>query len=322
MKKLLALLLAALMVLSMAACGQDKKADDGKYTIGICQLLPHPALDQATEGFKAAVIEGLGEENVTFDQKDAAGEPANCSTIVTGMVSAKVDLIMANATPAVAAAANATSKIPVLGTSVTEYGVALGIENFSGTVGTNVSGTSDLADLAAQAQMVIDWCPNAKNIGLLYCSGEPNSKYQVEQVEAYLTEKGLTCKRFSFSDTSDLMAVVQAAADFSDAVYIPTDNTAANNASAIDNILRPAKIPVIAGEAGIAKACGIATLSIDYYNLGYTTGQMAVRILKDGEDISKMKIETDPNPQKLYNEAICAELGITPLEGYAKLETE
>ena len=284
--------------------------------------MPHPALDKATEGFIAAVEEGLGKENVTIDKQDAAGEASNCSTIVNGLVSAKVDLIMANATPAVAAAYNATEEIPILGTSVTEYGVALGIENFSGTVGSNVSGTSDLADLEKQAQMVLDWCPDAKNVGLLFCSAEPNSKYQVDKVEAYLTEKGLTCKRFAFADTSDLMAVTQEAADFADVIYVPTDNTVANNATAIDSICRPAKVPIIAGEASTCNGCGIATMSIDYYDLGYTTGQMAVRILKDGEDITKMPIEYAPEVTSMYNEEICTELGITPLDGYEKLPAE
>ena len=339
MKKILAVLLATMLLISLVACqpadqgsaqpsenqgsstneNTDNQAADKKYVIGICQFMPHPALDKATEGFIAAVEEGLGKENVTFDNQNAAGEASNCSTIVNGLVSSNVDLIMANATPAVAAAYNATEDIPILGTSVTEYGVALGIENFSGTVGSNVSGTSDLADLDKQAQMVIDWCPDAKNVGLLYCSAEANSKYQVDKVQAYLEGKGLTCKQFSFSDTSDLMAVTQEAADFADVIYVPTDNTVANNATAIDSICRPAKVPVIAGEAGICGGCGIATLSIDYYDLGYATGKMAVRILKDGEDITKMPIEYAPQVTSLYNEEICKELGITPLEGYEKL---
>ena len=336
MKKFIAVLLAAMMLLSMAACQsaeptpsteaatagatEDAPGEAEKYVIGICQFLPHPALDKATEGFIAAVEEGLGKENVTIDNQNAAGEASNCSTIVNGLVSANVDLIMANATPAVAAAYNATEEIPILGTSVTEYGVALGIENFTGTVGSNVSGTSDLADLEKQAQMVIDWCPEAKNVGLLFCSAEANSKYQVEEVQKYLEAKGLTCKKFAFSDTSDLMAVTQEAADFADVIYVPTDNTVANNATAIDSICRPAKVPIIAGEAGICVSCGIATLSIDYYDLGYATGKMAVRILKEGADITTMPIEYAPEVTNLYNEEICAELGITPLEGYEKME--
>lgn len=327
MKKIIAVVLAVLMLLGMAACattGGDQ-ADAGqkkdKFVIGVCQFMPHPALDKATEGFLAAVKAGLGEENVTFDVQDAAGEASNCATIVNGLVSSNVDLIMANATPALAAAYNATETIPILGTSVTEYGVALGIENFSGTVGGNVSGTSDLADLALQADMVTKWCPNAKKVGLLFCSAEANSKYQVNEVQKALEGKGITCKQFAFADTSDLMAVTKEAADFADAIYVPTDNTVANNATAIDSVCRPAKVPIIAGEAGICGGCGIATMSIDYYDLGYKTGEMAVDILKNGADITKMKIEYTPAEKVsyLYNEEICKELGIAPLEGYDKL---
>ena len=329
MKKALALICAALLVLGMTACAPEQNNDnnannqnDAKFVIGICQFMPHPALDKATEGFIAAVEEGLGKENVTFERQDAAGESSNCTSIVNGFVASKVDLIMANATPAVAAAYNATETIPILGTSVTEYGVALGVENFTGTVGANVSGTSDLADLAKQAQMITDWCPDAKNVGLLYCSAEPNSKYQIEEIERILTGKGLKCKQFGFADTSDLMSVTQEAVNFSDVIYVPTDNTVANNATAIDSICRPAGIPIIAGEAGICSGCGIATLSIDYYDLGYATGKMAVRILKDGADITKMPIEYAPEVSYLYNEEICKELKITPLDGYQKLVTE
>ena len=334
MKKFLAILLAAMLLLSLAACQPSAPATgdtgnqtdaatgdqaDGKYTIGICQFMPHPALDKATEGFIAAVKEGLGEENVTFDTQDAAGEASNCATIVNGLVSAKVDLIMANATPAVAAAYNATEEIPILGTSVTEYGVALGIENFSGTVGANVSGTSDLADLEKQADMILEWVPDAKNVALLFCSAEANSRYQVDKVQEYLEADGLTCKQFAFADTSDLMAVTQEAADFADVIYVPTDNTVANNASAIDSICRPAGVPIIAGEASTCTGCGIATLSIDYYDLGYATGEMAVKILADGADITQMPIEYAPEVSKLYNEEICSELGINPKDGYEKL---
>ena len=338
MKKILAILLAAMMILSLAACGEQAElagtegaaapsgdaAQTGNktYVIGICQFMPHPALDAATQGFKDAVIAALGEENVTFDEQNAAGEASNCSTIINGLVSSNVDLIMANATPAVAAAYNATETIPILGTSVTEYGVALGIDNFSGTVGANVSGTSDLADLEKQADMILQWIPDAKNVGLLYCSAEANSKYQVNKVEEYLTAKGLTCKQFAFADTSDLSAVTQEAVDFSDVIYVPTDNTVANNATTIDSFARPAGVPIIAGESGICSGCGIATMSIDYYDLGYATGEMAVRILRDGEDITKMPIEYAPEVTYLYNEEICKELGITPLEGYQALVIE
>ncbi len=320
MKKIIALVCAVLLLASMTAC--QVPADDGKYVIGICQLMPHPALDKATQGFKDAVVKGLGTENVTFDFQDAAGEAGTCSTIINGFVASNVDLIMANATPAVASAFNATDSIPILGTSVTEYGVALGIENFDGTVGANVSGTSDLADLAKQAQMLVDWCPDAKKVALLYCSAEPNSKYQVDVVKAELEKKGIECKLSAFTDTSDLFAVTTEACNYADVIYAPTDNTVANNASAIDSICRPAGVPVIAGEAGICAGCGIATMSIDYYDLGYLTGEMAVKILKDGADITKMPIAYVEDVAYLYNEEICKDLGITPLPGYEKLVTE
>ena len=320
MKRLIAVICVALMLLGLTACGNGgKPAAKDSYVIGICQFLPHPALDAATKGFKDAVIAELGDK-VTFDEQNAAGEASNCSTIVNGLISSKVDLIMANATPAVAAAYNATETIPILGTSVTEYGVALGIENFSGVVGSNVSGTSDLADLAKQAQMILDWVPTAKKVALLYCSAEPNSKYQVETVKAELEKKNIECKFFAFADTSDLMSVTTAACDYADVIYVPTDNTVANNATAIDSICRPKNIPIIAGEAGICGGCGIATMSIDYYDLGYETGKMAVAILRDGADITKMEIRYAPEVSYQYNEEICNALGITPLEGYTKLE--
>ena len=318
MNRILALVCAVMLLVTLTACGAPE-ADDGKYVIGICQYMPHPALDDATRGFMDTVEKALGKENVTFELGDAAGEATNCSTIINGFVASDVDLIMANATPALAAAYNATETIPILGTSVTEYGVALNIKDFDGTVGENVSGTSDLADLNKQAQMILDWCPDAKKVALLYCLAEPNSAYQVDVVKAYLEDKGIECKLCGFTDTSDMSAVTTEACNYADAIYIPTDNTAANYASAIDNICRPAGVPVIAGEAGTCAGCGIATMSIDYYDLGCLTGEMAVKILRDGADITKMPIEYVEDVAYLYNEEICSELGITPLPGYEKI---
>ena len=326
-KRVFAAVLAVLMLaMCFVGCGEApansdaNKNADGKYTIGICQLVTHDALDAATNGFKEAVIEGLGEENVTFIEQNAAGDNNTCTTIVNDFVSKDVDLIMANATGALQAAYNSTETIPVLGTSITEYGVALGLENFNGTVGGNVSGTSDLAPLDEQAQMIIDLVPTAKTVGLLYCSAEPNSKYQVEVVSKYLTDKGLTVKEFAFSTSADVAQVAEAAASASDAIYIPTDNTAASCAETINTVVLPTKTPIIAGEAGICKGCGVATLSISYEQLGRKTGEMAVELLKDGKDISTMPIAYDDAPVKKYNKTICDELGITPPEGYEVLE--
>lgn len=318
MKKILALMLAVLLLASMTACSGNASAS-GKYVIGICQYMPHDAPDAATQGFKDAVEAGLGKENVTFKEQNAAGEITNCTSIISSLVSGKVDLIMANATSALVAAANATETIPVLGTSVTEYGVALGIKDFNGTVGGNVSGTSDLADLDKQAQMILDWCPAAKKVGLLFCNAEPNSKYQVDKVEEYLTKKGIECRQFGFADTNEMTNVTTAAADWSDAIYVPTDNVVANNASSIYDICKPKNVPIIAGEENTCKGCGIATMSISYYELGYTTGEMAVKILKGEANISEMPIGYAPAPAYKYNETICKELGITPLDGYAKI---
>lgn len=313
--KLLTLLPLAAMLL-IGCNGQN----NGKFNIGICQLLAHPALDKATEGFIKAVEEGLGKENVTFDRQEAAGDPAICSTIANSFVSKKVDLIMANATPAVQAAYNSTATIPILGTSVTEYGVALNIKDFNGTVGGNVSGTSDLAPLDGQADMVAELFPEAKKVGLLYCSAEANSKYQIDKVEGFLKEKNLETKRITFSETNELQSVLTAGIVDLDVLYIPTDNKCADNVTIIDAVCRPAKLPVICGEEGICKGCGVATLSIDYFNLGIKTGQMAVEILKDKKDISKMAIAYDENPVKKFNKAIAEELNITVPASYTEIQ--
>jgi putative ABC transport system substrate-binding protein len=219
----------------------------------------HAALDAATQGFEDALTASFGE-NVTFDFQNAQGDSATCATIANGFVSSGVALIMANATPALQAAQAATNTIPILGTSVTEYGVALGLDNFSGTVGGNVSGTSDLAPLDQQADMIVEWMPDAKKVGLLYCSAEANSQYQVDEVQKYLEAKGVTATQYAFSDSNDLSSVCQKAADENDALYVPTDNTVAANTGIVDGICRPAKKPVFAGEEGICSGCGVATL--------------------------------------------------------------
>ena len=317
MKKIIALTLAVLMLLMMTACG-SKPADDGKFTIGICQLVTHDALDAATNGFVQAVKDGLGEENVEFDLQNAAGDANTCASIANAFVSAEVDLIMANATPAVQNAAAATTDIPILGTSVTEYGVALDIQDFTGTVGGNVSGTSDLAPLEEQAAMLQEWFPDAKNVSLLYCSAEANSKYQVDTIQKLLEDKGYPCQMFAFTDSNDMQAVVNGACEFADVIYVPTDNAVASSTDIIDGICRAAGVPIIAGEEGICAGCGVATLSISYYDLGYTTGEMAVKILKGEADISTMEIKYAPATKK-YNPEICKDLGLTAPEGYVAI---
>ncbi len=318
MKKILALLMTALMAVSLCACG-DKKEDD-VYTVGICQLVQHDALDAATKGFKDALIEEFGEDGIKFDEQNAQGDANTCSTIINGFVSSDVDLIMANATPALQAAAAGTDTIPILGTSVTEYGVALEISDFNGTVGRNISGTSDLAPLDGQAELLQELFPDAKNVGLLYCSAEANSQYQVDTIKTYLEDLGYTCTYYAFSDSNDLSSVVTTAADACDVIYVPTDNTVASNAEIIKNICMPAKVPVVTGEEGICAGCGVATLSISYYDLGYATGKMAVKVLKGEAKIEEMPIEYAPNFVKKYNPEICDELGITIPDGYEAIE--
>ena len=316
MKKLIAVMLAVLMVVSITACSAAKT--DGTYVVGVCQIAPHDALDAATNGFKAALTEAFGDK-VTFKVENAGGEYNNCATIVDGFVAEGVDLILANATAPLQAAKAATATIPILGTSVTDYASALNISGWTGTVGGNVSGTSDLAPLDQQAAMVKELFPDAKNVGLLFCSAEPNSVYQVEQMKIHLEGLGYTCSEFGFTDVNDLASVTQSACDASDVIYIPTDNTAANNTEAIANVVLPANVPVVPSEAGLCSGCGVATLSIDYYDLGYTTGQMAVKILKGEADISTMAVKFAPEVTKMYNAANCQKLGITVPEGYAPI---
>ena len=345
MKKAVSLMMAAAMTMGLAACGSTASTDtaasvadtassteaaastadstaatDGKvYNIGICQLVQHEALDAATQGFKDALVEKLGEGSVKFDEQNASGDSANCATIVNGFVSNGVDLILANATAPLQAAAQATADIPVLGTSITDYATALDISDWTGTVGNNISGTSDLAPLDQQAAMIQELFPDAKSVGLLYCSAEPNSVYQCDVIEGYLTEEGYTVARYAFTDTNDVTSVAQTAADNSDVIYIPTDNTAASNTEAIANVVIPAKVPVVAGEEGICSGCGVATLSISYYDLGYATGEMAAKVLTGEADISTMPVEYT-NVTKKYNKTICDDLGMTVPEGYEAIE--
>ncbi len=308
MKKLLTLLLAMVMLtacFALTSCG----GDDGKYTVGIIQYMPHPALDSATQGFKDALIAELGEENVSFKLQNAQGDATTCTTIVNDFVTKKVDLIMANATPALQAANNATETIPVVGTSITAYGVALGIENFDGKVGTNVTGAADLANLEKQAKMVKDLFPEAQTVALLYCSGEPNSDYQVKIVKEHLEGLGLTTELFPFSDSNDV-AAVSAAAAAKDVIYVPTDNTAATCTLAIYGAI--GDTPLIAGEEATCSGCGVATLTISYYDMGYVAGKMAAKILKGEAKPEDMPIEIVPDDKQVYkyNATRCEELGV------------
>ncbi len=353
MKKLLALLLAMAMVFALCACSssdgdtadepeteaaeeaaedaaepaeddaaEEQTGDGVVYNIGICQLLEHEALDLATEGFMDALEELLGD-SVTFDYQNAQGEVANCATIVNGFVADDVDLILANATSPLQAAAAATSTIPILGTSITHYGTALDIpeDEWTGATGTNISGTSDLAPLDGQAESLAELCPveSYPNVGILYCSAEANSVYQSTVISGYLTDMGYNVTEYTFADSNDIASVTTNACENCDVLYVPTDNTAADNTSVIDNIALPAGVPVIAGEESICAGCGIASLSISYYDIGYKTGEMAYDILVNGADISTMEIEFAPQFTKEYVAERCETLGITVPDDYTAI---
>ena len=330
-KKLLSVALASTMVVGLAGCGNsattnggsDSTADkSGKtYTIGICQLVQHEALDAATDGFKKALKDKLGDK-VKFDEQNAAGDAPTCSTICTSFVTNNYDLILGNATAALQAAVSATDSIPVLGTSVTDYGTALDISDWNGVTGKNVSGTTDLAPLDQQAKCIKELFPDAKNIPIIYCSSEPNSIYQSTTITKYLEDEGYKIKEYTFADSNDVASVTKSACDASDVIYIPTDNTAASCTEAINNVAGPAKTPIFAGEEGIAKGCGVATLSISYYDLGYETGEMAYDILVNGADITKMEVKAAPKFTKEYIADRADDLKVTVPDDYEKLSTK
>ena len=330
-KKIVAVALAAAsMSLAFAGCGgsaESSKADnsgtDGKvYNIGICQLVQHEALDAATKGFKDYLTEKLGADNVKFDEQNAQGDSATCATICNQFVSSNYDLILGNGTAALQAAYTATPNIPILGTSITDYGTALDKSDWNGVSGMNVSGTTDLAPLDQQAAMLKELFPDAKNVGILYCSAEANSKYQCDTITPYFKDAGYTVKSYSFADSNDVAAVAKTACDESDVLYIPTDNTAASNTGIIDIVATAAKTPVVAGEEGICKGCCVATLSISYDELGRKTGEMACNILVKGEDITKMKVEAAPNVTKEYIKDRCDTYGIKVPDGYTEIKAE
>lgn len=348
-KKILTAVLAAAMTCSLAACSNDGGSStpesgagnsgstsdkdssgsvsndsqpssagtpDKVYTIGICQLLEHDALDAATEGFKAALTEKLGENGVKFDFQNAQNESANCATITNKFVSANVDLIMANATSSLAAAVSATDTIPIVGTSITAYDVALGGDGWKGK---NITGASDLAPLNEQEDMLLAIFPDVKKVGILYCSAEPNSKYQADEFIKELTADGIESKVYTVADSNEIQAQTTTAVSECDVLYIPTDNTFANATETVRNIVVPAKIPVVAGEEGICKGCGTVTLSISYRDMGYKAGEMAYDILVNGKKAGDLEIGYSPVTKK-YNKEICGELGVTVPDDYTAIE--
>ena len=335
MRRFMAAAVSAAMAVGLAACGSSSStawssanatsaasgASGKTYKIGICQLVQHNALDAATQGFEDALTKEFGD-NVKIDLQNAQGDSTTCATIVNGFVSNNYDLIMANATPALQAAVSATSTIPILGTSVTDYGTALSMDNFSGTTGLNVSGTSDLAPLDQQEAMIKELVPNVKKVAIVYCSAEANSEFQAQKIEGYLKDDGIAYQEYTFADSNDIQSVVQSAVSDCDAMYIPTDNTAASNMTLVKNITEPAKIPVICGEENMCKAGGLATLSISYYDLGYQTGKMAIDILENGTDPSTMAIQYASATTKEYNADYAKAIGFTMPDGYTAIGSD
>ena len=319
-KKIVSILTATALVASLTGCGSNGSSSK-KYTIGICQLMEHEALDAATKGFKDTLTKKLGKDNVEFDEQNAQGESKNCSTICNGFVTSNVDLILANATGALQAATQATADIPILGTSVSDYATALNIKDWKGKTGTNVSGTSDLAPLDQQEAILKEIIPNAKKVGILYCSSEPNSAYQSKLMQKALKKDGIAYKEYTAADSNEIQSVTTTACSECDVLYVPTDNTMASSVNTIKNVAIPAGIPMIAGEKGIC-AAGVATLSIDYYNLGCQTGEMAYDILKNKKKAGDMEVQFAKKLTKMYNAENAKALNITIPDGYEPIESK
>ncbi|MBR3150289.1 MAG: ABC transporter substrate-binding protein [Eubacterium sp.] len=338
-KRILAVSLSAILAGGMLAgcsAGSNEKAaskGDGKtYNIGLCQLVQHDALDKAAQGFQDALKELGDEKGITFniDVQNASGEAVNCTTIANQFVSNNVDLVAAVATPALQACATATksSNIPVVATAITNFGTALDI-NMGPTdaTGINVTGTHDLAPLEKQAEQVTTLFPDAKKVGILYCSAEANSKFQSDGMEKLLKEAGLEVTVFTFADSNDIQAVAKKAAEASDVLYIPTDNTVASNGSIVDNACQDANTPIISGETSACLAYnGVATYSIDFYEIGKEAGKMAYEILVEGADVSTMNIREPQTLTAEYIPAMAEKYGVTSIieadGSYKVLEAE
>ena len=302
MKKIISLTLVVLMLCAaLTGCGSAEK---NTYTVGVCQLMVHDSLDQATQGFADALNEAMTAAGKTVEiDTQVAGDSGLCTTVINTFTAKRVDLIMANATPALVAAANATTTIPVLGTSVTDYS-----DTFAGNIPANVSGTSDAVPFAEQAKMMIDslGLVSGDVVGVLYCTNESNSLIQYEAVKALFEAEGIVVKAYTFSETTELQALTTAMAGEVKAVYIPSDNTVAANDSIVGTICTEQNVPVYTSYGG---AICYASLAIDYYQLGYETGKMAAAILLEGKSPADYEVMT-LTPTVTYNEELCAQLGI------------
>ena len=312
MKKIVSMVMAIVMLgalcLGFTGCGEKALENLGAgtdYSVGVCQLMKHDSLDAATKGFEDALKAEMEKAGKTVNiNVQVAGETDKCGTIVNTFVASDVDLIMGNATPALLAAANATNEIPVLGTSVTDYK-----DTFNGTIPANVSGTSDAVPFAEQAQMMIDTLGLQEGdvVGVLYCANESNSVIQYEAVKALFEEKGIVVNEYKFSETTELNGVVETMASQVKAVYVPSDNTVAQNDAIVGTICTEKNVPIYTSYGG---AQCYASLAIDYYQLGYETGVMAAQILLGNKTVKEIEVMT-LTPTVTYNEELCEKLGIT-----------
>lgn len=320
-RKFAAVLTAAAM-LAAAGCNgntttDSETSDNGeKVQIGIIQLMAHDALDQSYEGFIQALKDGgYDESKAEITYQNGQGETTNLSTIADQYIGKNVDLIFAIATPAAQAAAGKTTEIPIIGTAITDFAEA-GLVESNDNPGTNVSGTTDMNPIEGQLDLLFELAPEAKTIGFIYNSSEDNSQLQVKIAKEYLDTKGIAYTEKTVSTTNDVQQAVTSLVNDCDAIYVPTDNVLASAMSIVSEVTASSKTPVVCGESGMVKSGGLATLGINYYNLGYQAGEMAIRVL-DGADISTMAIEASTNYDFCINGDVADAIGVTVPEKYA-----
>jgi len=315
-KKLKALALGLTVMLSagiIAGCGSDSKSTASKNVkVGIVQLVEHNALDAANKGFvDGLAAKGYKEgENIEFDRQNAQADQSNLQNIAQRFVNDKVNLICAIATPAAQTVANATKDIPIVATAVTDYEQARLVASNDAPKG-NVTGTTDMNPVKEQIDLLLKLVPNTKTIGTVYCSSEVNSETQVKIMKAYAESKGLIVVESTVSTVNDIQQAAQSLVGKVDVLYEPTDNIIASAMPTLVAITNPAKIPVICGEPNMVKAGGLATFGVDYYKLGFQTGEMAAEILSGKATPATMPIQSLKEMKLTINETNAALLGIT-----------
>ena len=312
------LCLAAIGLLPLAGCSNGKET----IKIGVIQLVEHPALDASYQGFVDALADAgyVDGENISIDFQNGQGEQANCQTIATQFANEDMDMILSIATPAAQAAANAIKDIPIMITAVTDPADAKLVES-NEHPGGNVTGTSDLTPVREQFDLMVRLLPAVKTVAILYTSSETNSVFQANMAKEAAAALGLEVVEATVSASNEIQQVVESVMDSVDAIYIPTDNTFANAMATVTMVTEPAQMPVIVGEEGMVDNGGLATIGINYYNLGYQTGEMAVRVLKDGADPADMPIEYLEDVSVTINTEIADSIGVEIPEDLAEANT-